>query len=166
MPLSEPLAQILAELVDAGVEFVVIGGCAAVMQDAAIVTFDLDIVHRRTPENADRLLAVLDRIDGHFRPDFAGRRIKPKQSDLLGHGHILLQTKHGKFDALCEITNQRGYEELLPHTREVEDSGLRLRVLGLPMLIQVKTEAGRPKDLAAIPQLIAALEASKGGMKR
>ena len=45
---------------------------------------------------------------------------------------------------------------LLPHCLVLEDRGLRIRVLDLPALIAVKTEAGRPKDKVAIPLLIAA----------
>lgn len=41
----------LRGLREAGVEFVVVGGEAAVLQGAMIFTQDLDIVHRRTPEN-------------------------------------------------------------------------------------------------------------------
>jgi hypothetical protein len=38
-------------LVAHDVEFIVVGGVAAVLQGAPVVTFDLDILHRRTPEN-------------------------------------------------------------------------------------------------------------------
>jgi hypothetical protein len=37
-------------LCDAGVEFIVVGGAAAVLQGVPVTTQDLDIVHRRTPE--------------------------------------------------------------------------------------------------------------------
>jgi hypothetical protein len=53
---------ILLALLDAGVEFIVVGGTAAVIMGAPVVTFDIDIVHRRTPENVDRLYEFLIRI--------------------------------------------------------------------------------------------------------
>jgi hypothetical protein len=53
----------LAELSAAGVEFIVVGGAAALLHGAPITTQDLDIVHRRTPENVERLLHVLLRLD-------------------------------------------------------------------------------------------------------
>jgi hypothetical protein len=43
---------LLAELLAEGVEFIIVGGTAAVLQAAPIATQDLDIVHRRTEENA------------------------------------------------------------------------------------------------------------------
>ena len=46
-------------LADAGVEFVVVGGMAAVLHGAPLVTGDLDVVPRRDPPNVERLLGVL-----------------------------------------------------------------------------------------------------------
>ncbi len=42
-----------------GVEFVVVGGVAAVLAGAPISTFDLDIVPARSPANLARLLSAL-----------------------------------------------------------------------------------------------------------
>ena len=53
-------AELLRELHDHGVEFVVVGGVAAVLEGAPLSTFDLDIVPRWSPENLDRLALVLN----------------------------------------------------------------------------------------------------------
>jgi hypothetical protein len=159
--LSIEFRKLLEALSQAGAEFIVVGGCAAVLQDVPISTFDLDIVHKRTPENIERLLSVLATLDAHFYPDFARRKLPPRASDLAGRGHILLSTKLGRLDVLCELTGERGYAELLPHTTEISADALHLRVLDLPTLARVKTEAGRPKDLLAVPIIIAAYEERK-----
>jgi hypothetical protein len=52
---------------EARVEFIVVGGVAGVLQGAPIVTFDLDLVHRRTPENVQRLLGVLSSLHARYR---------------------------------------------------------------------------------------------------
>ncbi len=57
-PSAADLPALLATLCDAGVEFIIVGGAAAVIQGAPITTNDLDIVHRRTPENVARLRGV------------------------------------------------------------------------------------------------------------
>ena len=57
----------LATLARHGVEFVVVGGVAAVLNGAPISTFDLDIVHARSEENLDRLLAALTELDARDR---------------------------------------------------------------------------------------------------
>lgn len=161
MDLRGDMVEMLAELEAGGVEFIVVGGVAAVLQAVPISTIDVDIVHRRTPENIERLLAVLARIEACFWPDPGHRRLAPTASDLAGAGHLLLQTSLGRLDVLCEITGGRGYEELLPHTAVIDDLDLRLRVLDLPMLARVKTEAGRPKDRLVLPLIIAAHEERK-----
>jgi hypothetical protein len=149
---------ILRGLHEAGVEFIVVGGMAAVMLAVPIVTEDLDIVHKRTPENVARLLGWLLAHDAYHRFDLASRRLPPKEDVLLGHGHINLQTDLGKLDVLCELGEGEGYEEIFTDTVVLFDEALPLRVLGLRRLIAVKARAGRPKDRAALPVLIATLD--------
>ncbi|NJK31889.1 MAG: hypothetical protein HC927_05455 [Deltaproteobacteria bacterium] len=43
--------ELIRLLVDAGVEFIVIGGVAAAAHGAVRTTLDLDIVYARSPEN-------------------------------------------------------------------------------------------------------------------
>jgi hypothetical protein len=72
---------------------------------------------------------------------------------LEGTGPALFTTEHGSLDFLGELSG-RGYAELLPNTLEVTlDGGLRLRLLDLETLIEVKAAAGRPKDMAVLPIL-------------
>jgi hypothetical protein len=155
---DDPIVRLVAALVEGNVEFIVVGGAAAVLAGVPLVTKDLDIVHRRTQDNIEKLITVLGELDAHFRFDLAQRKLQPRASDLAGHGHLNLDTLLGPLDILCEVSGQRGFEELLPHTTEVSDFDLHLRVLDLPMLIKVKAEANRPKDRLALPILMATLE--------
>jgi hypothetical protein len=115
------------------------------------MTWDLDVVHRRTPENVERLLVVLADIDAVARAD--ARRLRPGASHLLGPGHILLETRFGDFDCLGAIDGERSYDELFSSSLELELDGRVLRVLQLSELLSIKRRAGRPKDLAAIPYI-------------
>jgi len=101
---------------------------------------------------------VLSQLDAHFRPDFAQRKLRPRASDLTGSGHLNLDTSFGPLDVLGEVSGARGFDELLPHTTEVSDFDMKLRVLDLPMLIKVKSEANRPKDRLTLPILMATLD--------
>lgn len=150
--------QLLGELSNAGVEFIVVGGMAALLHGAPITTQDLDIVHRRTPENVERLHGVLLQLDAFMRYDLANRRLRPTKEMLLGRGQINLSTTLGPLDPLCEIDDGKGYDDLFASTDVVTDRGLTLRVLALPTLIEVKRKVGRPKDLFVVPILIATLE--------
>ena len=137
------------------VEFILVGGLAAVLQGAPIITGDLDIVHRRTPENASRLMAALANLDAVYRLD--PRRLRPTVSHLLGPGHALLATRFSDLDVLGTIFADTPYEGLLSDTIEIELDDVTIRVLRLERLIQAKEFAGRPKDLAVLPALRAAL---------
>jgi hypothetical protein len=56
LPQPSDLTTLLERVLAADVELVLVGGLAAVVQGAPVTTFDVDIVHRRTEENVDRLL--------------------------------------------------------------------------------------------------------------
>ena len=155
-------AEILRLLADSEVEFVVVGMTAGVLQGAPVTTVDLDVVHRRTRENVARLLRVLSQLDAVYRHD--PRRLRPQESHLAGPGHQLLTTTHGDLDCRGEIGGGVGYEQLLERSVEMKLSGGRtVRVLSLPALIEAKERAGRPKDLAVLPVLRAALDEQTRG---
>lgn len=53
------LRPLIRGLSEAGVEFIVIGGVAGAIHGAARLTYDVDVVYRRTPENIARLASAL-----------------------------------------------------------------------------------------------------------
>jgi hypothetical protein len=153
-------ADILRLLATNEVEFIVVGMTAGILQGAPVTTIDLDLVHRRSPENVARLLHVLAELDAVYRHD--PRQLRPQESHLTSPGHQLLTTTHGDLDCLGAIDQGRGYEELLADTVEMRLSGVvAIRVLSLSALIEAKERAARPKDLAALPVLRATLEEQK-----
>ena len=158
------VGELLRRLADAGVEFIVVGGAAAVLHGAPITTEDLDIVHRRSPENVSRLRALLDELDAYVR-ELASRRLPPQESALLGDGHVLLSTRLGPLDCLGTLIDGRGFEELVSHSESIQDEGVEFLVVDLATLIELKTKTGRAKDRLMLPVLIALaeqLEDSKG----
>jgi hypothetical protein len=58
--------ETLRLLVRNKVEFIVVGMGAGVLQGVPLTTLDLDILHRRTPENVDRLLSVLRELQATY----------------------------------------------------------------------------------------------------
>ena len=141
------------------VEFIVVGMTAAVLQGAPAHTFDLDVVYSRAEENVTKILAALREIDAFFRTD--SRRIAPNESHLRSAGHKLFDTTLGHFDVLGTLDEGVGFEEIENGSIWLEVGGLRVRVLGLARLIEVKEKAGRAKDLAALPLLRATLARSR-----
>jgi predicted nucleotidyltransferase len=156
--LNRPL-EILKTLADHEVEFILVGGVAAVALGAPINTLDVDVVHLATPGNLQRLLAALAGLDAHYRhrPE-----LRPDESHLSTPGHQLLETRLGYLDVLGAIGKGHSYAELLPHSAEVEfGPGFRCRVLDLETQIAIKEEIGAEKDLAVLPILRRTLQEAR-----
>ena len=137
------------------VDFIVVGGVAAVLRGAPVGTFDLDVVHSTAPENIGKLLAALEDLDACYRT-------RPDTTHLSSPGRQLLMTRFGPVDLLGTIGKGRSYEALLPHALEMElAKELQVRVLDLETLITIKEEVGGEKDIAMLPVLRRTLEESR-----
>jgi len=161
VPTTDRPSDLLTALVEAEVEFIVVGGMAAVLHGAPITTHDLDIVHRRTPENLRRLLDVLRSIDAGQRGD--PRHLPPSEATLTGTGHLTLSTDLGPLDVLCELSPGEGYDELRGRTVKFTDGAVEFSVLALEALIEIKRRTGRAKDRLMLAELVATLETQKKG---
>ncbi len=159
-PRQADLDALIEALVGAGVEFVVIGGAAAVLHGAPTTTWDLDIVHSRTPENVGRLQALLEELHAVIR-DPAGREVRPTPRHLEAGGQLQLLTDFGPLDLLGRLHDGRGYDELLGKSETLRDETFQIQVLDLPTLIEVKAGAGRAKDRLLLPILLALQEERK-----
>ena len=148
--------QLLELLSRHEVDFIVVGGVAAILEGVPITTLDLDVVYDRSPENLERLLGVLQTVEASYR-DPAGRHIVPTVEKLATLRMNLLRTNLGPFDAIASI-HGAGYEDLLDSTRIRQVGELRLRVLELAKIIETKELANRDKDRAVLPVLRKTLE--------
>jgi predicted nucleotidyltransferase len=82
MPRSKFLT-ILGALHEANVEFIVVGGLAAVLNGAPLTAYDLEVLHSRHPSNLARLLPVLERFGPLDLLGTIGRNLS--YQDLLPH---------------------------------------------------------------------------------
>ena len=89
--MDEPrqLTSILGVLLREGVEFVLVGALAAVAQGAPVTTHDVDIVHARTPDNLDRLMAALGKLNARYRGRAPDSPVPPDRKALATAGHSL-----------------------------------------------------------------------------
>jgi len=154
--------KLLHVLKDGRVDFIVVGGVAAVAYGSARLTQDLDVVYARDRENLRRVVEALAPRTPYLRgapPDL------PFRWDLvtLERGlNFTLTTALGDLDLLGEVTGGGGYEALLPHTVALVLFGMECRCLTLDWLIRVKRAAGRPRDLEAVAELEALREEGAG----
>jgi hypothetical protein len=91
------------------------------------------------------------------------RRLRPADAHLRGPGHALLSTRFADLDVLGTIFADTSYEGLIADTIEMELADVVVCVLTLERLIEAKEFTGRPKDLAALPALRAALALGRKG---
>jgi hypothetical protein len=134
------------------VECILVGGVAAVLQGVPISTLDTDIVYSRTADNVERLVAALRELEAIYR-DPAGRRIEPDATRLAAGGHHLLETRLGPLDVLATIGANRTYEDLERYAARYTLEGMSILLLDLRVIIETKEQAGRSKDLLALPVL-------------
>lgn len=149
--------RLLRVLLGGEVEFVLIGGVAAIVHGSARFTQDLDVIYSRLPENIERLASAVAPLNPYLRGAPPGLPFQFDAKTIARGLNFTLTTEAGDFDLLGEIPGGN-YQTLLPFAETINVSGLDCPVLGLEKLIEVKRAAGRPKDLEAIAELEVLLE--------
>jgi len=144
---------LLERLTARGVDFVVVGGFAAIAHGSARVTRDLDICFATDSPNLEahgevlvdlgaRLRGVTD--DVPFRPDAA----------TLRHIRVLtLETIDGPLDVLVEPDGAPAYPALRVRAERLDIGGMLVAVASLADMISMKRAAGRPQDLLDLEEL-------------
>lgn len=157
--MDEPrqLTSILDVLLAEGVEFVLVGALAAVTQGAPLTTHDVDIVHARSPENLDRLMGALAKLNARYRGRSSDAPLAPDRRALSTTGHSLFMTDLGPLDCLGAVEEGRDYDALVPLSVELTLDGSWLRVLGLETIVAIKRLSRHEKDRLALPVLEATL---------
>ncbi len=133
------------------VEYIVVGGVAAVIQGAPVTTFDLDALVRLSDDNAERLSRALEDLDARYREHQS--TIRPTKEDILAGGHLLLLTRAGPLDVLGFVGDKDRYEDLIDRSSEVAMTVGTFRVLDLEELVRQKKASDRAKDRAMLELL-------------
>ncbi len=150
--------QTIAVLHDAGVDFVVIGGVAITAHGSAHITYDLDISYSRSRENIERLVKALAPYHPRLRGAPPNLPFHLDEETVTRGLNFTLDTDLGDTDLLGEVAGIGMYPAVLASSVELELFGYTCHVLSLEGLIRAKRAAGRPRDLAALPELEARRE--------
>lgn len=145
--------EILARLTARGVDFVVVGGFAAVIHGSPRVTQDLDLCYSPDPENLRALGDVLAGLNARLYGIEDEVPFVADERTLRGVEILTLQTDLGKLDLLARPSGRPRYTELKASADRVDIGDLLISVVSIPDLIAMKRAAGRPKDLADIAEL-------------
>jgi predicted nucleotidyltransferase len=144
---------ILRTLGSAGVEFVVIGGIAAIAHGSPRITRDLDIVSATDQANLERLGRALQELGATLRGVTDEIPFVP-DARMLRHVRLLtLDTEEGPLDVMVQPDGSKGYDQLLAGSIEAVVGGTAVRIAGLDDLIAMKKAAGRPKDRIYVEEL-------------
>jgi hypothetical protein len=151
---TQSYRRILELLEQHGVQYVVVGGVAAVLQGAPVTTFDIDALVKIDTANIERLIKVLETLNASYREH---RGLRPTSGDLAAGGHFLLNTNSGPFDVLGFIGGGKRYEDIADSARLMMVGDLSVKVLPIELIIEDKKALGRDKDLAVMRLLEAVL---------
>lgn len=154
-------AALLRILSEGGLDFVVIGGVAAVLHGASRVTVDLDICTSFDDANIERLVRVL----APYRPVHASRPelslLDEPPERLRRFRLFLIGTSLGRLDVLRRVEPLG--ERAALDTVDLAVAGLTVKVISRPQLIEVKQFVGRPKDREVALELQLAEENERQG---
>ena len=151
------VARLLRALVDGRVDFVVIGGVAAVLHGSARNTFDLDICFAGDPDNLEALGSTLVGLRAKLRGVREPVAFVPDAASLKRVDVLTLTTDAGDLDVLRVPSGAPRYDILRTHADRYDVGGFEVRVASVEDLIAMKSAAGRPKDLSDIEELEAIL---------
>jgi len=144
---------LLELLVRSKVNFVLIGGLAAVARGSARVTVDLDVVYDRSMDNVRRLVSALAPIHPYLRGAPPNLPFKFDELTIARGLNFTLNTDWGDIDLLGEVTGGGTYPQLIPHSTLVTLYETQFQCVDLDTLIHLKRSAGRTKDFEAIAEL-------------
>lgn len=160
------LSNIVSRLSRGGIDFVLVGGYAAVAHGVSLVTQDVDICLRFTRENLLRLREVLQGLHPRHRmlPEKPPLELTEELCARLKN--LYLETDLGPLDCLGEVAGLGGFDAVLVHSEEISLPGGTFRVLDLDGLIRAKEAMDRPHDRLALTQLRAIREQNQSRQDR
>ena len=144
---------LLATLREGRVEFIVVGGVAAVIHGSPRLTSRLDVLYSRRPENISRLVTALAPLQPYPRGAPPRLPFRLDEGTVRRGLNFVLNTSLGAVDLLGEITGGGRYEDLLPDTIHVTLFGMDCCCLSLDRLIELTRAAGLPGELSSIAEL-------------
>ena len=159
--MSNHINEILFALTDAGVEFVVGGGVAAVLHGVERVTLDIDLALDMEPANVEKFLQVMDKLG--LQP-----RVPVPARDLMSREAVrrMISQKGAMVFSFVDfnrplrhvdifLQGNLSFEELSRGARKIVIEDRAIKIMGIGKLLETKRAITplRDKDLIDIKQL-------------
>ena len=162
------LREIFRALADAEVDYVVVGGLAVILHGYLRATADLDLAIGLSPDNARRGMASLAGIG--LRPrlpvtmdEFAVPDARAEWRNTRNMPVFPLWDPANPLRSVDVFIDEPiAFEQLMQPAVTKDLDGPQVRVASIPHLIEMKRQAGRPRDLDDIGKLQQILEAGAG----
>lgn len=147
------LESLIERLVRNHVEFVVVGGFAGVVHGVSLLTQDIDICCRFTPENLLRLQDSVSDLHPIHRMTPKRVALNLTATNCGRLKNLYLDTDYGQLDCLSEVLAIGNYDDALSRSVALRLPFGSVRVLTLEALIAAKKAMDRPRDQEAVAQL-------------
>jgi hypothetical protein len=138
--------RLLGCLTGHGVDYVVVGGIAAVLWGSPRNTFDLDVCPSTDPGNLEALAKALAELEINLRGIDEDVPFSPDARTLANVETLTLDTIAGPLDIVMRPDGAPAYERLRKTATLVDVGNFSVRVASIDDLIAMKRAAGRPKD--------------------
>lgn len=160
--------RLLSHLTAHGVDFVVVGGIAAVLHGAERNTFDLDICAGPDEGNLEALGRALLELAPRLRGVEEDVPFVPDARSLRKLQILTLTTSLGPLDVLTRPTGSPSYATLRRRALRVDIGSTSILVASIPDLLEMKRATARAKDKLDIEALeaIEALRRRQGNAER
>jgi hypothetical protein len=150
--------EILNRLHDHNVDFVIVGGVAAVLHGGSRVTFDLDIVPSLSPQSWQAAVDLLWSLGARPRIPESLDRIRDVDQvrcwqNEKGMLALNFRTPDGSTEVDLLVSESDQFEALRQRGVQLKVGDRTFFVASIDDLIAMKLRAGRPQDLLDVTEL-------------
>jgi hypothetical protein len=146
------LSELVRRLIVSEVEFVLVGGFAAVAHGVTLVTRDVDICCRFTETNLMRIQKALSDLHPAHRPRTdLPVNLTPEQGTKLKN--LYIKTDLGNVDCLSEILGLGDFDEVFRQAIKIELPAGMCHILDIDQMIRAKEAMNREHDRITVRHL-------------
>lgn len=149
----DSIHPLLSKLLTNQVDFVIIGGVAAIVHGATTFTQDIDVCTSFDNENIKKIVSAVADLDPRYRMTPQKIKMPVDATQLFGFKNLYLQTTLGEIDLLSEVDGVGPFDIVKKHATRFDIGEVQIAVMSLEDIILSKGKLGRPKDRHVIAEL-------------
>lgn len=154
----QDLQALLKLLIHSPIDFVLVGGFAAVLHGCNQTTRDIDICIVYSPEQVSLLRDLLKPYHPLYRTE---KKKRPFLDIPSIEQDFHLMTDLGNLDVIRQVKGIGNYYDVLKNSQEIEIYTGKCRLMAIDDLIKGKKALGRHRDLVTVMELEAIREEQK-----